>query len=219
MRIILLAPPAAGKGTEAQLLEQEYSIPHISTGDLLRNAIQKNNVFSKVIQKTIEKGDFVSDEIVIKLIEERIANDDCKNGYILDGFPRNISQAQKYNEMLDNNLDNLYVFVIDMDKEIAKSRIIGRRSCPKCGRVYNINFKPLTPKKNNLCDDCGIELIKRPDDNVMTLDERYNEYLLKTAPLIDYYKKKSIAYFINGNLNKYYTHDQINKILNNNKVT
>lgn len=213
MKIILLAPPAAGKGTEAQKLQNDYSIPHISTGDLLRKAIAKNDSLSKEINEDISAGDFVRDEIVIKLIEKRIANDDCKNGYILDGFPRNISQAQKYETLLDNNLDNVYVFVIDMDKETAKSRIIGRRSCPKCGRVYNVNFKPLSPVKDNLCDDCGVELIKRSDDNAETLEERYSMYLKQTTPLIEYYEKKSIAYHIDGSIDSNYTHKQIKKIL------
>lgn len=214
MKIILLAPPAAGKGTEAKKLQSDYSIPHISTGDLLRGAIAKNDSLSKEISDDISAGDFVRDEIVIKLIEKRIANDDCNNGYVLDGFPRNISQAQKYNEILDNNLDNLYVFVIDMDKETAKSRIIGRRSCPKCGRVYNINFEPLAPLHDNLCDDCGVELIRRSDDNAETLEERYNLYLKQTAPLIEYYENKSIAYHIDGSVDSNYTHRQIKKILN-----
>lgn len=213
MKIILLAPPAAGKGTEAKKLQSDYSIPHISTGDLLRGAIAKKDSLSKEISDDISAGDFVRDEIVIKLIEKRIANDDCNNGYVLDGFPRNISQAQKYDEILDNNLDNLYVFVIDMDKETAKSRIIGRRSCPKCGRVYNINFKPLAPLYDSLCDDCGVELIRRSDDNAETLEERYDLYLKQTAPLIEYYENKSIAYHIDGSVDSNYTHSQIKKIL------
>lgn len=216
MKIILLAPPAAGKGTEAQKLQNDYSIPHISTGDLLRKAIAKNDSLSKEINDDISAGDFVRDEIVIKLIEQRIANDDCKNGYVLDGFPRNISQAQKYEKILDNNLNNVYVFVIDMDKETAKSRIIGRRSCPNCGRVYNVNFKPLSPVKENLCDDCGAELIRRSDDNAETLEERYSLYLKQTTPLIEYYERKSIAYHIDGSIDSNYTHRQIKKILQNN---
>lgn len=214
MNIILLAPPAAGKGTESKKLEYDYSIPHISTGDLLRKAIANNDSLSKEINDDIKNGDFVRDEIVIRLIESRIANDDCKNGYILDGFPRNITQAKIYDKIImKNSLNKDYVFVIDMDKETAKSRIIGRRSCPKCGRVYNITYEQLTPKIENMCDDCGSALIKRADDNAVTFEERYELYLKETAPLIEYYESRNIAFHIDGNVNKDYTHKQIKEIL------
>lgn len=214
MNIILLAPPAAGKGTEAQILTKEYSIPQISTGDLLRSATKKEDALSKEIKSIMEQGKLVSDEIIIELIKNRINEDGCKNGYILDGFPRTIKQAEKYDEMLaeiGNKID--YVFAIDIDKSIASSRITGRRTCPNCNRIYNVNSANLKPKNNNLCDDCNIELTHRKDDNAETYEKRYNAYLEETAPLINYYENKNILYHIDGNVNKDNTHKQIKEII------
>ena len=214
MNIILLAPPAAGKGTEAQILTKEYSIPQISTGDLLRSATKKEDALSKEIKLIMEQGKLVSDEIIIELIKNRINEDDCKNGYILDGFPRTIKQAEKYDEMLaeiGNKID--YVFAIDIDKSIASSRITGRRTCPNCNRIYNVNSDNLKPIKENLCDDCNIELTHRKDDNAETYEKRYNAYLDETAPLIDYYEGKNILYHVDGNVDKDNTHRQIKEII------
>ena len=214
MNIILLAPPAAGKGTEAQILTKEYSIPQISTGDLLRSATKKEDALSKEIKLIMEQGKLVSDEIIIELIKNRINEDDCKNGYILDGFPRTIKQAEKYDEMLaeiGNKID--YVFAIDIDKSIASSRITGRRTCPNCNRIYNVNSDNLKPIKENLCDDCNIELTHRKDDNAETYEKRYNAYLEETAPLIDYYEGKNILYHVDGNVDKDNTHRQIKEII------
>lgn len=214
MNIILLAPPAAGKGTEAQILTHEYSIPQISTGDLLREASNNNDELSMEIKNIMEQGKLVSDEIIIELIKKRINDEDCKNGYILDGFPRTINQALKYDEMLeeiDNKID--YVFALDIDKNLAASRISGRRTCPKCNRIYNINSDNLKPKVENLCDDCNVELRHRKDDNAETYEKRYNAYLEETAPLIEYYEKKNILYHIDGNVDKNNTHNQIKEII------
>lgn len=215
--IILIAPPAAGKGTEAEILETEYSIPHIATGDLLRQEVKKGTKFADEISRTMSSGNFVSDEIILQLIKERINKQDCQNGYILDGFPRDLVQAQKYDKLLGKDHRDIgYVFVINMDKEIAKSRITGRRTCPKCGRVYNLNCKALTPKKNNICDNCSSQLLHREDDNAETYDKRYDSYIEKTAPLIDYYKNKNVVYYIDGNIDKDNTHSQIDNILKEN---
>ena len=214
MNIILLAPPAAGKGTEAQILTKEYSIPQISTGDLLRSATKKDDALSWEIKSIMEQGKLVSDEIIIELIKNRIKEDDCKNGYILDGFPRTIKQAEKYDEMLaeiDNKID--YVFAIDIDKSIASSRITGRRTCPNCNRIYNVNSDNLKPENKNLCDDCNIELTHRKDDNAETYENRYNSYLEETAPLINYYENKKVLYHIDGNVDKDNTHKQIKEII------
>ena len=214
MNIILLAPPAAGKGTEAQILTTEYSIPQISTGDLLREASNREDELSKEIKKIMEQGKLVSDEIIIELIKKRINEDDCKNGYILDGFPRTINQAEKYDEMLEeinNKID--YVFALDIDKDLAASRIEGRRTCPSCNRIYNVNSDNLKPKVDNLCDDCNVELKQRKDDNAETYERRYNAYLEGTAPLIEYYENKGILYHIDGNIDKDNTHRQIKEII------
>ena len=213
--IILIAPPAAGKGTQADLLENRYDIPHISTGDLLRNKISNNSEYSEIIKKTIDDGNLVNDELVLELVNERIAQSDCQNGYILDGFPRNMAQAYLYEKALELCGKNLgIVILINLDKEIAKSRISGRLSCPMCGKVYNNNIDELKPKNVNLCDNCNIMLNKRNDDNDETYDIRYNEYIVDTEPLIDYYQKKGILYIVDGNLNKNEIQNQIIDILN-----
>lgn len=215
--IILIAPPAAGKGTEAQKLKEQYCIPHISTGNLLRMAANGKGELADRIKLLVDNGKFVDDEIVLKLIEDRIANVDCINGYILDGFPRNVTQAKKYDDILKKqNKEINYVFVINMDKEIAKSRVSGRRLCNHCGKIYNVNFPPLTPKIDGICDNCGSELIKREDDNAITYEERYSYYLEETAPLIEYYNEKGILFNVDGNIDKNHTHSQIEKVLKDN---
>lgn len=216
MNIILIAPPAAGKGTESEKLISEYKLAHISTGDLLRKAIKENSPLKEEIDECISSGKLVSDDIILKLIENRILDEDCKNGYILDGFPRNIVQAEKYDEMLkNNNVDAGYVFVIDIEKETAKERIVGRRTCPNCGRIYSTIFTLAKPKKDGICDDCNVELTKRKDDNEEAFEIRYETYLKETAPLIEYYDKKGILYHIDGNTDKNHTHNQITKIIDN----
>ena len=214
MNIILIAAPAAGKGTESERLISEYKLTHISTGDLLRKAIKENNPLKEEIQECISNGKLVSDDIILKLIENRISNDDCKKGYILDGFPRNIVQAEKYDEMLKkNNIDPGYVFVIDIEKEKAKERIVGRRTCPNCGRIYSTIFELAKPKEEGICDDCKVELTRRADDNEEAFEKRYQVYLDETAPLIEYYDQKGILYHIDGNTDKNHTHNQIKEIL------
>ncbi len=212
--IILIAAPAAGKGTEAALLKQQYNIPHISTGDLLRKARNDGSERAKIIGEYQDKGMFVPFDIVIELLKERILQSDCENGYILDGFPRNIEQAEAYDKILDEIKKDIgVVVVLDIDKEVAKSRISGRKSCPKCGRVYNINNELLKPKKDGICDICGIELTHRTDDNPDTYEERYNSFIKNTSPLIDFYKKRGIVYYVDSNKDAKFTHEQVVKII------
>lgn len=212
--IILIAAPAAGKGTEALKIKEEYNIPHISTGDLLRNATKEDTELAKEITELIKNGKLVSDEIVLELLKSRILEQDCVNGYILDGFPRNVEQAIAYDKILDElNKDIGIVIVLDIDKEIAKSRISGRLSCPKCFKVYNTSNPSMKPIKDGLCDNCNIELNRRLDDNPETYDERYSTYLEKTEPLISYYDKKGIVYHVDGSLTPEETFDQVVKIL------
>ena len=212
--IILIAAPAAGKGTLATFLKNKYNMPHISTGDLLRDAASKDDSRGREIKELITNGKFVSDEVVLELLKLRIENEDCSNGYILDGFPRNVSQAKSYDEILKELNKNIgIVIVLDIDKEIAKSRISGRLSCPKCFKVYNTSNPSMKPIKDGLCDNCNIELNRRLDDNPETYDERYNTYLEKTEPLISYYDKKGIVYHVDGSLTPEETFDQVVKIL------
>lgn len=212
--IILIAPPAAGKGTEAAQITADYNIPSISTGDLLRGARNGNDEKAAIIRKIQDEGGLVPDEIVLELLKTRISQTDCENGYILDGFPRNVSQAEAYDKILtEMNRDAGIVIVLDIDKEIAKSRISGRFTCPKCKKIYNINTGDMTPKKSGLCDDCNVELIQRSDDNPETYDERYNTYLEKTEPLISYYDTKGIVYHVDSSESPSATHAQVVKIL------
>lgn len=211
--IILIAAPAAGKGTEAAKLKSQYNLPHISTGDLLRSAVLKGDPIGVEINSLITAGKFVSDEIVLNLLKERILQSDCDNGYILDGFPRNVSQAIAYDDILKElNKDVGIVIVLDIDKEIAKSRISGRYSCQSCGKVYNVNTN-MKPRIEGICDVCSGKLVRRADDNSETYEERYSTYLEKTQPLISYYDKKGIVYHVNSNVSPEETHNQVIKIL------
>ncbi len=211
--VILIAAPAAGKGTEAAKLKEQYSMPHISTGDLLRAAVAKGDERGNMINELISNGKFVSDDIVLELLKEKIMEPACSNGYILDGFPRNIAQAEAYDKILEEiKRDIGIVIVLDIDKEIAKSRISGRYSCPKCGKVYNTNTD-LKPINEGLCDLCNVELTRRSDDNPDTYEERYNTYVEKTEPLISYYDQKGIVYHVNAGVSSDGTHRQVVEIL------
>lgn len=215
--IILIAPPAGGKGTQANLIKNEYHIPHISTGDLLRGASNDTGSKSLLIKELQKKGELVPDEIVLELLEERINESDCNNGYILDGFPRNLNQAYAYEEMLKKNNKELGIVVLlNLDKEIAKQRVINRYTCPDCGTVYNSVIEELMPKNQGKCDVCNGPLVHRSDDTEETYDKRYIEYLDKTAPLIEYYREKNVLYEIDSSIGKIKTFEEIKKILGSN---
>ena len=212
--IILIAAPAAGKGTEASMLKEQYKIPHISTGDILREKSQEDSELGRDIYNKISNGQFVSDDLIISILKERIQKEDCDNGYILDGFPRNVIQAEAYQKMLDELNKNIgIVIVLDIDKELAASRIAGRVSCSKCKEVFNTNTEEMKPKKEGICDKCGEHLIKRADDNAETYIDRYNTYMEKTAPLIKFYEEQGIVFHVNANSGKDETHAQVVKIL------
>lgn len=215
--IIFIAPPAAGKGTQAVMLSSKYNIPHISTGDILRNA-QDDTERGKYISSEMAKGHFISDEIILELLTERLSQSDCENGYILDGFPRNIKQAEEYEEILNKlNKDLGIVIVLDIDKEIAKERIVGRISCPKCGSVFNDMIEESMPKEAGICDKCKTKLKKRDDDNAESFEVRFEGYLAKTEPLIEYYQNKNILYRVDSSLGKDITFNQIEDILRGSK--
>lgn len=209
MNIIFIAPPAAGKGTQSELICNKYDIEHISTGDLIRETINNNSEKSIELKKTIEQGLLVSDEFILSLIRDKMING---NNYIFDGFPRNLNQAMLFDELLNSENKQIdYVIYLKVDKELATKRILGRISCPKCGRVYNEQIEMSMPKKNGLCDDCNVPLSKRNDDNEVTFDKRFDTYLLETKPLLDYYKDK--LYIIDSSLNKYEIFKQIENII------
>lgn len=197
--IIFIAPPAAGKGTQSAILEKKYNLPHISTGNILREESLKDTELGRYIAEVLSSGDLVKDDVTYTLLRNRLSKDDCKNGYILDGFPRNIEQAYKYDEMLkDLNQELGYVIKLDIPMETLEKRITGRRICPDCNTVYNLNSETEKPKQESICDKCGGRLYQRNDDNITSFKNRYELYLEKTKPLLDYYKEKGILYIVNG---------------------
>ena len=212
--LILLAAPGAGKGTLAKELKEKYNYVHISTGDLLRERVLKDDELGHEIANMQKEGLLVTDEIVYKLLEDRLMEDDCKKGYILDGFPRNVKQAEKYDEIVKKIKGDLgIVIVLDIAKEELASRITGRRLCKECGAIYNMNNPKLTPKVEGTCDKCGGELYQRSDDNLESLETRYNTYVEKTQPLIDFYSAKGNLYTVDSNKGSEYTFEQVTELL------
>ncbi len=195
--IIFIAPPAAGKGTQSKLVSEEYNIPHISTGDLLREEIAKGSELGKSIKEDMEKGNLVSDEVITTLLKNRITSTDCKEGYILDGYPRNISQAKTYNALLEElGYDKGVVIFFDIDKERALKRTLSRIICANCGSSYNLLVDELKPKTENICDRCGQELKTRNDDTEEVFIHRFETYMNSTKELIDYYDNLGLLYRI-----------------------
>lgn len=197
--IMFIAPPAAGKGTQAELVVEKYGIPHISTGDILRDISKEDSEIGKYVYETLANGELVKDEITYQLIEDRLGKDDCKNGFIIDGFPRNIAQAYEYDKILKNlGYEVGNVIFINIDKKTLEKRITGRRICEDCKTIYNINDENSSPKVESVCDNCGGKLYQRSDDNLEAFETRYNMYVEKTEPIIDYYRKQNVLTEING---------------------
>ena len=195
--IILIAAPAAGKGTLSDLLVKKYDYLHISTGDLLREVSKETTELGQKIAKMLKNGELVTDEIVFELLENKLRQVD--KPYILDGFPRTINQAYKYDELIQKlNKDLGIVVVLNCDYEILKKRIVGRYLCKDCGSIYNTLTGVNTPKQEGICDNCGGSLYKRSDDNEESFKTRYETYLEKTKPLIDFYEKKGNLYYIDS---------------------
>ena len=191
--IIFIAPPAAGKGTQAKLLSNKYSIPHISTGELLREESNKTTELGRKIKEIISCGKFVNDEIITSLLKLRLMREDCNNGYILDGYPRNIEQAHIYEDLLKSiNKDLGIVIFFDIDKDLAMERTLSRIACPHCGTSYNLLVNELKPKLEGICDKCNSSLEIRSDDTPESFITRFDTYINKTQSLIDYYKEKNV---------------------------
>ncbi|MBQ7265875.1 MAG: adenylate kinase [Firmicutes bacterium] len=193
MKFVLIGCPGAGKGTQAKKLSKHYDIAHISTGDLLRDQIARKTELGVEISKIMEEGGLVSDEIVARMLKGRIQEADCKNGYILDGYPRNVPQAQGLEDIV-GKLDK--VICIDVEDSKIIDRMTGRRGCPKCGSMYHVRYNP--PKIEGVCDNCGEKLIQRKDDNEETVKNRLDVYHKTTAPVIDFYKEKGLLATIVG---------------------
>lgn len=196
--IIFIAPPAAGKGTQSILLREKYNLAHISTGDLLREASLEDNERGHIILNCLKEGNLVSDDITIELLTERLQKGDCSNGYILDGFPRTVEQAIRYEKILKQiNKDLGVVIFLDIPKDILLKRIVGRQVCSNCGAVFNDQIDVSKPKIENICDICGHKLQKRKDDNETTFNIRYDNYMKKTEPLIKHYEELGVLYRVN----------------------
>lgn len=197
MKLVLLGAPGAGKGTQAKKLIEKFNIPQISTGDILRKAVADGTLLGKEAKSYMDKGELVPDSVVIGLVKERIAQDDCKNGYILDGFPRNTSQAEVLDKVLaDMSVPLDVALSVDVDKGDLLKRLTGRRTCKNCQQMYNIHFSP--SQKDGICDKCGGELYQRDDDKEETIKKRLDVYEAQTAPLIEYYSQKGILKSVKG---------------------
>ena len=198
MNLILLGPPGAGKGTQAKLLEDKKGYKQLSTGDMLRSAIAQGTEMGKKAKVVMDRGDLVSDDIVVSIIAERLDKPDVKKGFILDGFPRNQAQAEALDRMLkDKGLKLDAVIEMKVDDEALVERIAGRYTCAKCGKGYHDRFEK--PKKAGICDVCGsTEFVRRADDNEKTVRDRLQVYNKQTAPLVDYYGRTGALHKVNG---------------------
>jgi adenylate kinase len=193
MRVILLGPPGSGKGTQGALIEQKFGFPKISTGDLLRQAVQKKTRLGMQAEAAMDRGELVSDDIVLQMVADRVAKEDCKGGYVLDGFPRNMKQA-----LMLEGLDHLHEVALDigLSEQVLISRLSSRRICSRCGNIYNLIAK--APDKVGLCDICQGELMQRRDDEPDVIKERLRVYHQETEPLVQYYRRQDVYHRIDG---------------------
>ena len=197
MKIIMLGAPGAGKGTQAKMIAEKYKVPHVSTGDIFRANIKNGTELGKKAKEYMDKGQLVPDELTVEILLDRVAQEDCKNGYVLDGFPRTIPQAAVLDKELTKLGDKVdYAINVDVPDENIVRRMSGRRACLKCGATYHIEHIP--PKQEGICDVCGSELVQRDDDKPETVQNRLSVYHEQTQPLIDYYNAKGILKSVDG---------------------
>jgi len=197
VKIVLLGPPGAGKGTQAKSISNKYSIPHISTGDIFRKNISKNTPLGVEAKSYMDKGQLVPDEVTINMVKDRLVQDDCNDGYLLDGFPRTVIQADALNNFLIERGEQLDTsLLIKVPNEFILERMTGRRVCPSCGASYHVKFNP--PTNEGKCDLCGSEVMQRKDDTVETVKERLDVYQRETQPLIEFYSEKELLSAVDG---------------------
>lgn len=197
MKIIMLGAPGAGKGTQAKMIAQRYGIPHVSTGDIFRANIKNGTKLGAEAKQYMDQGLLVPDELTVKILLDRVAQEDCAKGYVLDGFPRTIPQAQVLDEALEKQNEKIdYAVNVDVPDENIVKRMSGRRACLKCGATFHIEHIP--PKQEGICDSCGSQLVLRDDDRQETVQNRLKVYHDQTQPLIDYYEKKGILKSVDG---------------------
>ncbi|MCI1305419.1 MAG: adenylate kinase [Lachnospiraceae bacterium] len=212
MRIIMLGAPGAGKGTQAKMISEKYGIPHISTGDIFRSNIKNGTELGRKAKTYMDQGQLVPDELTCDLVVDRIAQDDAKNGYVLDGFPRTIPQAEALKSALEKRGEKIdFAIDVDVPDENIVTRMSGRRACVSCGATYHIVYNP--PKQEGICDVCGKELVLRDDDKPETVKKRLEVYHSQTQPLIDYYKKDGVLVRVDGTQEIDTIFSQIQKLL------
>ncbi len=212
MKIIMLGAPGAGKGTQAKMIAEEYGIPHISTGDIFRANLKAGTELGEKAKVYMDQGLLVPDDLTCDLVVDRIAQEDCKDGFILDGFPRTIPQADCLTDALDKLGEKMeYAIDVDVPDENIIERMSGRRVCPNCGATYHIVSMP--PKVEGICDACGTKLILRADDEAETVKKRLDVYHEQTQPLIDYYTKQGILHTVDGTLPMQEVFNRIKEIL------
>ncbi len=216
--VVLIAAPGAGKGTAAKSIEKHYNLVHISTGSLLREAALNDDEIGKTVKNLLERGQFVEDDLIFEILEKRFKEDDIKKGYILDGFPRNMEQAKRFDEMSkgsDIEIDK--IILLNVPKEELVERITGRRNCDNCGNIYNIYNPDIMPKVENICNNCGSQLTIRSDDNEDVFEERYRTYQEKTEPIIEYYRQQNKVRIVDSSGSIVNTFEGVKKIFGENQ--
>ena len=212
MNLVLMGLPGAGKGTQAEKIVEKYGIPHISTGDMFRAAIKESTELGLQAKSFMDQGNLVPDEVTIGIVRERLSKEDCAEGFLLDGFPRTVAQAEELENILsDLNKKIDYVINIDVDQEFLMERLTGRRICKSCGSTYHLVFNP--PAKDDVCDRCGGELYQRADDNAETVQNRLEVNQKQTKPLLDFYEGKGYLRNINGQQDIRRVFDDIDQLL------
>jgi adenylate kinase len=212
MNLVLMGLPGAGKGTQAEKIVEKYGIPHISTGDMFRAAIKESTELGLQAKSFMDQGNLVPDEVTIGIVRERLSKEDCAQGFLLDGFPRTVAQAEELENILsDLNKKIDYVINIDVDQEFLMERLTGRRICKSCGSTYHLVFNP--PAKDDVCDRCGGELYQRADDNAETVQNRLEVNQKQTKPLLDFYEGKGYLRNINGQQDIRRVFDDLDQLL------